>query len=217
MVNATALPRPYVHAARIVEFCDSVGSGDARITSTSEFSFTLVSTKPLIGGNVSSEPLHDFMLRRDLRADRRLRLVHQRPGDPPGLALKNLRQRVGVVHHVILAAGCVAMFCSVVLPAGPCEPTATVVTVTPPSFSAVDRACAGRRRVAVADDDHVLDRPRRCSRPSPPPPSSCSGRSRACRRSSSGRSATASSADSARRAPCRPATGPTAIDRYRPK
>ena len=42
--------------------------------------------------------------RGDLRADRRLRLVDQRPGDAAGLALEDLRQGVGVAHHVVLAA-----------------------------------------------------------------------------------------------------------------
>src|SRR5262245_25511051 len=56
VVNTTALPNPYVHAARIVEFCASVGRGDRRITSTSEFSLTLVSTKPLTGGNAPLSP-----------------------------------------------------------------------------------------------------------------------------------------------------------------
>src|SRR2546423_15003936 len=47
VVNATALPSPYVHDARIAEFSGSVGTGEERITSTSEFSLTVVSTKPL--------------------------------------------------------------------------------------------------------------------------------------------------------------------------
>jgi hypothetical protein len=56
VVNATVLPSPYVHAARIVAFCCSVGTGEVRITSTSEFSLTVVSMKPEIGGNASSSP-----------------------------------------------------------------------------------------------------------------------------------------------------------------
>src|SRR5262245_11956504 len=56
VVDATALRNPYVHAARIVGLAASERSGDCKITSTSEFSLTLVSTKPLTGGNVSFKP-----------------------------------------------------------------------------------------------------------------------------------------------------------------
>src|SRR4029079_18616708 len=56
VVNATVLPRPYVQVANIVEFSGSVGKGERRTTSTSEFSFTVVNTNPLTGGKACPKP-----------------------------------------------------------------------------------------------------------------------------------------------------------------
>ena len=147
VVKATALPRPYVHVARIVAFCVRVGSGDVRTTSTSEFSFTRREHEAADRRERIAEPLHDFVLRRDLRADGRLRLVDQRPGDAAGFALVDLRQRVGVVDFVILAAGVRGDVLQRVAAAGRAvradgdrgDRDAAVL-------ERVDRAAAGRRR-----------------------------------------------------------------------
>ena len=87
----------------------------------------------------------------DDRLHRSRRLVHQRPGDAAGFALVDLRQRVGVVHLVILAAGRGGdVAASSALPSVPCEPTATVLTLTSCLTKRADRArcsaATGRRR-----------------------------------------------------------------------